>query len=219
MAEGSAVTILTPYQGLCFWGKVTEVVSATQFRIAGLAGKGDGFFVNYDAYVVRDAGGTGAAPQGEQQTVGVYSSATGLFTTAAYTANLAVGDEILLVNVPVLGGSSTITTPSGVTVANWNAAEADLVSLGANDTNYKVHSLMVGIIFLVGTITIRMYSQLNGTEVQVYSQDVTVAADGPAIWLINGSVGIHEVLRVTCQSDNAADDGQPIGYDAMLEEL
>lgn len=219
MAEGSAVTVLTPYQGLCFWGKVTEVVSPTQFRIAGLAGKGEGFFVNYNAYVVRDAGGAGAAPQGEQQTVSAYVSAYGLFTTPAFTVPLAVGDEILMVNTPVLGGTTEITTPSGSTAANWNAAEADVVSIGADDTNNKVQSLLLDISAMVGTITLRMYMQINGVERQVYTQDVSVALDGPGIWLINGTVYVHEALRVTAESDNAADDGANIGYDYILEAL
>ncbi|MDD5702762.1 MAG: hypothetical protein PHU23_12020 [Dehalococcoidales bacterium] len=219
MAEGSSIFSYLPYQGLCFFGKVTEVVSATSFRVAMLAGKGDSFFVNYNAYVVRDAGGAGAAPQGEQQTVSAYVSASGLFTTPAFTVALAVGDEILMVNTPVIGGTE-ITTPSGSTTANWNAAEADVVSIGANDIKYKVKSLLLDINALVGTVTIRMYMQINGVERQVFTQDVSVALDGPGIWLVNGGeMCIHEVLRVTVESDNAADDGAAIAYDYMLEEL
>ncbi len=33
------------------------------------------------------------------------------------------------------------------------------------------------------------------------------------------SGGIHEVLRVTAQSDNAGDDGKTIAYDYMLEAM
>jgi len=46
-----------------------------------------------------------------------------------------------------------------------------------------------------------------------------VAADGPGLWIVNGTVAIHEVLRVTAQSDNAGDDGKSIDYDYMLEAM
>ncbi len=111
-------------------------------------------------------------------------------------------------------------TPVGSsTTANWQTAEADLVSIGANNTKYKVHSLEVGIVNCVGNVTIRVYKQVNGVERQVYTETVSVALDGPAIWVIPGTVGTHEVLRVTCQSDAAGDNGKAITYDYMLEAM
>jgi hypothetical protein len=111
----------------------------------------------------------------------------------------------------------------GNTVANWQVAEANLITLGANDVSNKVHSLIVGIQNCVGAITIRMYTQVNGVERQVFPTPLattfTVAADGPAIVVINGTWGIHEALRITCQSNNAADNGAAIEYDAMLEAM
>ncbi len=118
------------------------------------------------------------------------------------------------------GAAGSVITPvSGETSAAWNAAEADVVAIGANDTRYRLNSLILDISALVGTATIRLYMQVNGVERQVYFQNVSVALDGPAVWVVNGLVSIHEVLRVTCESDNAADDGQSIAYDYMLEEL
>ena len=37
--------------------------------------------------------------------------------------------------------------------------------------------------------------------------------------LVNGTIGIHEMLRVTLQSNEAADNGQAIDYDYMLEAM
>ncbi len=85
-------------QGLVYYGKVTQVDDATHFRVSELAGFGDAFFANtYRVYVVRDAGGAGAAPQGEMQPCSGYDSTDAIFTHTAFSAGLAVDDEILLI--------------------------------------------------------------------------------------------------------------------------
>lgn len=117
------------------------------------------------------------------------------------------------------GGGATLVPNSGDTVANWNAGEANLVTIGANDTLNKVHSLIVDISTCIGTITIRMYSQVDGVERQVYFVDASVALDGAGVWVINSVLAIHEALRITCESDNGADDGQSIAYDYIVEEV
>ena len=109
----------------------------------------------------------------------------------------------------------------GTTVADWNAAEADIVSIGADNTKNKLHSLVLNISALTdtATIAIRMYMQVNGVERKVYDQDFVKGTDPDGLWIVNGTVGIHEVLRVTAQSDNAGDDGKSIDYDYMLEAM
>lgn len=115
-------------------------------------------------------------------------------------------------------GESPVT---GTTVANWNAAEADIISIGTNDTKKKLHSLLVVIddITAGSVITVRMYMQANGVEHKVYDQDYTKGTDQDGLWIVDGTVGIHEVLRVTAQSDTAADDTKNIRYDYMLEAI
>jgi len=108
---------------------------------------------------------------------------------------------------------------AGAATRDWNTAEADIVAIGAADTRYKLHSLVLDISALAGTVTIRLYMEVDGVERQVYSETFTVAADGPGLWIVHGTIGIHEVLRVTAESDDPLDDGQPIGYDYMLEEM
>lgn len=117
------------------------------------------------------------------------------------------------------GGGAVIVPDSGETIAAWNAAEADVVTVGADNVNNKIHSFIIDITNCIGTITIRMYSQVNGVERQIYIVDASVALDGPSIWLINSTTAIHEELRITCESDNPADDGQAIAYDYMIEEV
>lgn len=98
--EAIANAIATSSQGLCYYGIVTGVPGANQFTCANLAGLGDAKFtgaVPYYTFVLRDAGGAAAAPQGEAQQVAVYVSGSGTFTTAAFSAAIAVGDEVLIV--------------------------------------------------------------------------------------------------------------------------
>jgi len=104
--------------------------------------------------------------------------------------------------------------------ADWNTAESDVVSVGAADTRYKLHSLLISIHNLAGTvITVRMYMPVNGNERKVYEQTFNAAADPAGLWLVNGTIGIHQVLRVTLESDNAADNGKEVDYDFMLEAM
>ena len=112
--------------------------------------------------------------------------------------------------------------------ANWNSglassgnAGADLVSAGASDTSYKLHSLLVNIanMTLGSAITVRMYTQVNGVEQEVYNQSFTQGTDPNGLWIVNGTVGIHEVLRVEVYSNQASDDGIAVDYDYMLEAI
>ncbi len=93
---------------LAYYGVVTRVISATQFVAGGLAGMGDGALVGYAAYVLAKADGTVTAPHGEQPAVTVYVSSTGTFTHPAYTAPVAVGDQVLLLH-PNIGAALALT--------------------------------------------------------------------------------------------------------------
>ncbi len=106
------------------------------------------------------------------------------------------------------------------TVANWEAAEADVLSLGAINTKYKMHALLLSIHNLVGTvITVRLYMRINGTERRVYEQAFNAATDSPGLWIVDGTVAIHGIVRVTLRSNNAADNGKTIDYDYILEAM
>jgi len=109
---------------------------------------------------------------------------------------------------------------TGSVTRDWQAAEAEVVTIGAHDARYKLHSLLVSIHNLVGTtITVRLYMLVNGGERKVYEQSFDVTSDPPGLWIVNGSVGIHEALRVTLESNNAADNGQAVHYDYLLEAM
>lgn len=88
--------------GIGYRGKVTAVPGSNQFTIPTLIGIGAGLFVDaaspWFAYVLRDAGGAGAAPQGETQQITAFANATGVFTAGAFSAAIAAGDEVMIVN-------------------------------------------------------------------------------------------------------------------------
>jgi len=117
---------------------------------------------------------------------------------------------------------------SGSVTANWNSGfassgnpGADLVTLGAEGVKYKVHSLLVSIknLSLGANIEVRLYQELNGVEHEVYNQGFVTGTDPDGLWIINGTVGIHQALRVELYSDDPADDGAAVDYDYMLEEM
>lgn len=103
--------ILEQHNGLVFRGTVTTYTDTTHFNVSGFPDFGNAddfpeeFFKDYHVYVVWDADGAGAAPQGENQPVSAYSSSDGAFTHTAFTAPLAVGDEVLLIHPSALNAS------------------------------------------------------------------------------------------------------------------
>jgi hypothetical protein len=215
--------------GLGYKGTVTAVPAANQFTIPSLIGKGlgkfDGATAPYSAYVFRDAGGLGAAPQGESQPVTAYNSVTGVFTTAAFTVAVAVGDEVMIIH-PSLANAlhfSGLATVAGTLAANWQAAEQNLVTIGANGTSFKLHMVLISIANLVGNITIRAYHLVNGVERRIFpvpaATTFTAAASAPAIPIWDTTGAITEAMRITIQSDNAADNGQAVDYEYKLERM
>lgn len=108
---------------------------------------------------------------------------------------------------------------SGSVSDTWNAGEADVVTIGGAGELYKVHSLLVSIHNLVGTvITVRLYQEVNGVERLAYMQDFDATFDPAGLWIINGTIGIHDLLRVTLESNDALDDNEEVHYHYMLEE-
>ncbi len=131
-------------------------------------------------------------------------------------AILAKLDEILA----KLEGPADVEPTTSDTTADWNTAESDVVTIGAADTPNKLHSLLVSIHNLVGTvITVRLYMVVNGAERKVYQQMFNAATEPPGLWLVNGTIGIHQALRVTLESNDVADNGQNVDYDYLLEAM
>ncbi|APH11897.1 hypothetical protein ASJ33_01380 [Dehalococcoides mccartyi] len=108
----------------------------------------------------------------------------------------------------------------GSFAAGWQVSESDVVSIGAVGTRNKIHDLTLSIHNLAGTqITIRLYKAVNGIERKVYEQVFDAGSDPPGIPVINGSWAVHNILRVTLQSNEVTDNGKSVDYDYMLEAM
>jgi hypothetical protein len=117
---------------------------------------------------------------------------------------------------------------SGSVTGNWNSGTAtsgetgaDVVTIGANDAKKKLHSLLLSIHNFQsgGKVTVKMFMQVNGTERKVYQEDFNKGNDPDGCWVVNGTVGIHEAIRVEAQSNRATDNGVALHYDYMLEAM
>jgi hypothetical protein len=120
------------------------------------------------------------------------------------------------------------TPVSGSVTGNWQSGTAtsgetgaDVVTIGANDTRKKLHSLLLSIHNFApgGKVTVKLFMQVNGVERKVYEEQFNKGTDPDGLWVVNGTVGIHEALRVEAESNKAADNGVAIDYDYMLEAM
>jgi hypothetical protein len=144
----------------------------------------------------------------------IVASLAGLF---ARIETLQTRIDMMQAQIDKLAGLPPLT---GSVNADWQTAEAEVLSIGAAGARYKLHSLLLGIHNLAGTvITVRLYMKVNGVERKVYEQAFNAETDSPGLWIVNGTVGIHEALRVTLQSNEAADDGKAVGYDCQMEAM
>jgi hypothetical protein len=116
-----------------------------------------------------------------------------------------------------LAGAAPVT---GSATQNWQTAEADVAFIGEAGVRNKVHDLSLNIANLAGTvITVRLYKKINNIELKVYEQAFNAASDPAGLPVINGTWATHEVIRVTLQSNNAADNGKAVDYDYLMEAM
>lgn len=143
-------------------GTVDSVTVAPTFTVASLADYGDDYFDSWYAYVVWDSGGAAAAPQGESQAITGYTSATGAFTHAAFTAPLVAGDKILLsLTDPNAGGDATLANQVLILADTGNVLVAVNAILTLTETG--------------GTVT------TDGTEQNVYINNAPAGVYDPEI--------------------------------------
>lgn len=225
---------------LARWSPVSAVVSTTEMQCDALNPFPDGYFKDWGLYILRDTRSTAlvaAEPQGQMRTVSSFTKETRRLTHPVFTRAVLAGAEILLLHpsvASIFSNSDSIldqvaklagNVPVANSVAaNWQAAEQTLVSIGTEGDRYKVQDLTIGLQNLIGNITIRMYKLVNGVERRVYPPRAGTtwnvpAGDSPSVNIIPGTYSIHGVLRITVQSDNAADNAVAVEYDYMLENM
>jgi hypothetical protein len=115
-----------------------------------------------------------------------------------------------------LAGDAPVT---GSATQDWQTAEADVVSVGETGVSNKIQDLSLNVSNLVGVLIIRLYKNVNGVERKLYEQSFNAATEPPGLPIINGTWATHDVIRVSLQSDNAADNGQAVDYDCLLEAM
>ena len=108
---------------------------------------------------------------------------------------------------------------AGSATQDWQTAEADVVSVGEAGVSNKIQDLSLNVSNLVGVLIIRLYKNVNGVERKMYEQSFNAATEPPGLPIINGTWATHDVIRVSLQSDNAADNGQAVDYDCLLEAM
>lgn len=164
---------------LAFKGTVTTATDSTHFSSTNLTGHGDDAFKDWYVYVFRDVGGV--APQGEHQPISGYVSATGAFTHTAFTADLALNDEVLIVHESQMELEDIIheqaDTPVNITAIL--ASETDVLDLNVASTRYIVRNLRLKAVDPgVETITVRLRELINNVSTIVDTFTITTANFG-----------------------------------------
>jgi hypothetical protein len=108
--------------GLSYRGDVVATPGANQFVISTLIGLGSGMFVDTNspwyALVLRDATGSAIEPQGQMKKITVYDSATGTFTTEAFSPAVGTGDTIVIFNPLLAKPVVTVSDKTGFKLAS-----------------------------------------------------------------------------------------------------
>jgi hypothetical protein len=218
---GDRIIIMNPrlaeigiVQGLQYYGVVTAVPGANQFTVPLLAGQGANKFIGlwpYWVYVLRDAAGGGALPQGELQTITAYATATGTFTTAAFSAAVGVGDEIIVMN-PMIANLITIMGAILVPTADvaTNAYMRDPVGNKADAAVYVVSAVNSLVAYVKGLLNRanNTYNQVNAIPVLTETGgSITTTGAAQDIWHIAAPLGVFKplTLKLDCSAMAAAD--------------
>ena len=119
------------------------------------------------------------------------------------------------------GGGIIEPTSSNTGARNWQSeGPLEVCTIGEDGKSYKVQSLVLGTGELGGSvITITLEMKVDGIVDTVYDQSFNRSPGHypPGIWVINGTLGIHEALVVKLKSSDPADNGKAISYDYSLE--
>jgi len=187
--------------GLSYYARVTTYTDPTHFKADDLASWGDDFFKDWFVYVVRDAGGAGAAPQDELVKITDYTSSDGTFAHVAFTTPLAITDEVLIVHKSV---AAAIACGGGVNtggISIWDSFEYPSdASLNAKWSGTSV------------TLTRSLTAFYEH-----YSMQAVVAGAGGEVhrnFAVPQDIGALRNISVSAQCDNAGDTFQFTLYDS-----
>ena len=124
-----------------------------------------------------------------------------------------------------LAGSEVDTQVTGkdlTAVGGGTSGEngADILTISTT-TRKKVHMLTVSMknCQAAATITVRIYTKVNGTFEKFYDQPFTKDTDPDAIMAINGTLAVLADLRVEMHSSDALDNNVTVPYSYILEDM
>jgi hypothetical protein len=204
---------------------ITRVLSATVFICEGLAGQPSGQYIGYSAAVLRDAGGAGAAPQGEKQLITAFNGNTGQISIGAgYTAAIAVGDVLLLLHPSVASAYNL----SGASISGTHAHADDLlwqtVFTMTPTGRRKVHSIWLDFVNFAAalqTVTYRLSYQVDGTNYRIFDSNAaapwTIATDDGVLIALESS--IDHPLRLELQKSVAEGAARNVPYEIIYEDM
>lgn len=174
VATAAAYAIVN--SGMGFRGTVTAAEAGVSFTIGALAGLGAGAFVDvtapWYAYVFRDNGGGSAAPQGEIRKVTGYTTGTGLFTTSAFSASVATGDDVIIIN-PRLADIVGIREKTDYLPSITAGSAGGLFIAGTNAQTTITTSLITGAI----TLTTPIQANLAGIKTTALPAEAVAGQD------------------------------------------
>jgi len=187
--------------GLSFQGVVTTATDTTHFKVSTLADKGTGFFKPtagspYEIYVVE---ADGAAPEGEQTPVVAYTTADGTFQHAEFTAQLAVGDIVLIQHpvIAMLGTKATAAAEGAVTTTDYLIAyikqlvtlliAQDVVVDNLHDTDIPAIKTVVDAITAAGPTNTQMET----------ARDAVIAAIPAMVGTNSAMLAVNGALEAT----------------------
>jgi len=178
-------------------------------------------------------------------TLNVYANSADIQINADCTAGtiniygnarvVGVGGGVTINNYTINSKLAGQAPVEGSVTANWNTANGtsgelgeDLVTIGIATTRYKLHSLLLDVLALTdgAKIHVKLFMKINSNERKVYDQEFTIPTTAGAetpppdtlgLWIVNGTVVIHDTLRVEVHSDT--NENVAIGYTYVLEAM
>lgn len=118
-------------------------------------------------------------------------------------------------------------TTNNLTAKNWDTVNDSpdsvgglVVTLGTAATKKKLHSLLLDVSALTNgaIITVKLFQKINdNADVCVYDKDFTVNTDPDGLWIVNGTLVIHDTLKVVVDSNTS--ESVAIEYTAVLEAM
>ena len=231
---------------LAYYGKISTYTDATHFKVAGLVDFGNDFFKNWYVYVLRDAAGAGAAPQGEDaKRISDYISLDGTFAHLAFSANLAVDDEVLILHESIASAGAggdysgdieiwdSFEYPSNASLqAKWKeSGGADAPIRVAFGSFYQQYSMYVNIIAIAGEVHRSFFASkdigvLHNISIAV---NTFLAADSfqftlydtkgnYSYWTRTTAAGnTWEIFNIDPHSTPTGDGGTPVDLDDVIE--